>query len=206
MFHFQSSPHCAAFWLMHTWQRLHLVHRRASHVRLYLLYEVNKCARVNRRSLDRKKELEKRQRPTAAKAGSPDIIEDDISDYPKDRNLSLSVLYFQLFYHSQSLWLSIHLENVLNCLLIGLERQLFNGDPCRRGNMTWTSALCWLCTHMQIMAPIRLWSPKGKRFEYWKQKEMISVPHFANQVARGQKHQCSWDNAVGHVSQWRCAL
>lgn len=40
-----------------------------------------------------------RERPTAAKAGSPDIIEDDISDYPKDRNLSLSVVYFQLFYH-----------------------------------------------------------------------------------------------------------
>lgn len=91
------------------------------------------CARVSRRSFDRKKErkkeLGKRERPTAAKAGSLDIIEDDISDYPKDRNLSLSVLYFQLFYHSQSLWLSIHLENVLNCLLIGLERHLFNGDP-----------------------------------------------------------------------------
>lgn len=30
---------------------------------------------------------------------SLDIIEDDISDYPKDRNLSLSVIYLQLFYH-----------------------------------------------------------------------------------------------------------
>lgn len=73
------------------------MHRPASRVRLYLSYEVNKCARVSRQSLDRKKELEKRQRPRAAEAGSLDIIEDDISDYPKDRNLSLSVLYFQLF-------------------------------------------------------------------------------------------------------------
>lgn len=49
------------------------------------------------------REMEKhrvRERPTAAKATSPDIIEDDISDYPKDRNLSLSVIDFQLFYRS----------------------------------------------------------------------------------------------------------
>lgn len=50
---------------------------------------------VHARERGRKKE---RERPTAAKARSPDIIEDDISDYPKDRNLSLSVIYFQLFY------------------------------------------------------------------------------------------------------------
>lgn len=37
------------------------------------------------------------EKRTAAKAGSPDIIEDDISDYPKDRNLSLSVIYFNCF-------------------------------------------------------------------------------------------------------------
>lgn len=34
--------------------------------------------------------------PTAAKPRSADIIEDDISDYPKDRNLSLFMLQFQL--------------------------------------------------------------------------------------------------------------
>lgn len=115
------------------------------------------CARVSRRSFDRKKErkkeLGKRERPTAAKAGSLDIIEDDISDYPKDRNLSLSVLYFQLFYHSQSLWLSIHSENVLNCLLTGLERHLFHGDPSFDGNTARTSALCSPCAHMQNITP-----------------------------------------------------
>lgn len=47
---------------------------------------------------EREKERELGERPTAAKARSPDIIEDDISDYPKDRNLSLSMIYFQLFY------------------------------------------------------------------------------------------------------------
>lgn len=52
------------------------------------------CACVCERERGRKES----KRPTAAKARSPDIIEDDISDYPKDRNLSLSVLYFQLFY------------------------------------------------------------------------------------------------------------
>lgn len=39
----------------------------------------------------------KSERPMAARARSPDIIEDDISDYPKDTNLSLSVIYFNCF-------------------------------------------------------------------------------------------------------------
>lgn len=37
------------------------------------------------------------ERHSAAKARSPDVIEEDISDYPKDRNLSLSMIYLQLF-------------------------------------------------------------------------------------------------------------
>lgn len=37
------------------------------------------------------------ERLAATKARSPDIIEDDISDYPKDRNLSLSAIDLQLF-------------------------------------------------------------------------------------------------------------
>lgn len=145
------------------------------HVRLYLLYE-QMCPW----EADRKKELEKRQRPTAAKAGSLDIIEDDISDYPKDRNLSLSVLYFQLFYHSQSLWLSIHLENVLNCLLIGLDPQLFHNDHSSCGNTTGTSALCFIHQTHAKRHCIRFWSTKGKRLEYKKQIEIISVSHFAD--------------------------
>lgn len=37
-----------------------------------------------------------RQRPTTTRASSLDIIEDDISDYSKDRNLSLSVIAFSV--------------------------------------------------------------------------------------------------------------
>lgn len=54
-----------------------------------------KCAWVREGGRKRARE---RERPTGAEARSPDIIEDDISDYPKDRNLSLSMIYFQLFY------------------------------------------------------------------------------------------------------------
>lgn len=62
MLHFQSCPHCAAFWLMHTWQRLHLVHRRASHVRLDLLYVANKCVPVLVIGQRGRKKEEKRER------------------------------------------------------------------------------------------------------------------------------------------------
>lgn len=41
---------------------------------------------------------ESNERPTAAKTTAPDIIEDDISDYSKDRNLSLFVVHFLLDY------------------------------------------------------------------------------------------------------------
>lgn len=41
----------------------------------------------------------KRKRERETHSRSLDIIEDDISDYPKDRNLSLSVICLQLFYH-----------------------------------------------------------------------------------------------------------
>lgn len=62
-----------------------------------------------------------RLRPTAAKARSTDIIEDDISDYPKDRNLSLSVIYLNCFIilHSQC-GLQIGLRNKRNSVFTGL--------------------------------------------------------------------------------------
>lgn len=56
------------------------------------------CVSVYARKRRGRERESQRERPTAAKARSPDIIEDDISDYPKDRNLSLSVIYLQLFY------------------------------------------------------------------------------------------------------------
>lgn len=49
------------------------------------------CVRVHVRE-----DCRERQRPTTTRARSPDIIEDDISDYSKDRNLSLSVITFSV--------------------------------------------------------------------------------------------------------------
>lgn len=60
----------------------------------YVNVFMNLCLYV--RESDRERRV--RERPTAAKTRSPDIIEDDISDYPKDRNSSLSKIFFQLFY------------------------------------------------------------------------------------------------------------
>lgn len=98
--HFQSCLHCAAFRLMQTCRELCPLQPCAPRMRGFI-----RCIKLTNLCLCgplfiwQKGGGGVRERPTAAKAGSPDIIEDDISDYPKDRNLSLSVVYFQLFYH-----------------------------------------------------------------------------------------------------------
>lgn len=97
--------HFLVFLLMQTlsgfsdWPSIVLHRGHVSHVCGfgYVNVFMNLCKCVCERMKGRKTECW-RERPTAAKARSPDIIEDGISDYPKDRNLSLSVIYFQLFY------------------------------------------------------------------------------------------------------------
>lgn len=98
-------PYCTVFWLLQNyWGCFNLctgvLHRTCVPcVLLVMSVCLWICVSVQVFMWEREKERV-RERCTTAKARSPDIIEDDISDYPKDRNLSLSAIYFQLFYCS----------------------------------------------------------------------------------------------------------
>lgn len=151
--------------------------------------------------------------PTVAKAGSLDVIEDDISDYRKDRNLSLFVLYFQLFYHSQSLWLLNHLENILNCLRVVLECHLFIGDPSFRMKVqqkhhrhfphvhTWATSLHPFMIAKRQTSRVQEANADCRRSTFHRVSQRKSDHHQNPCVIV-----CSRDIAVCHVSPWRCAL